>query len=443
MKRIPLVLKDEKGVALVVALLFLTLLSLLGIAGIITSSTDTKIAGNNLSGVKAFYNAEAGAQEARIRLQGSQPSDKIIKDPNYPDSKWSAYILTSGSWTTSNDPDYPSYSTNSYRNYIPTSTSQTNTTVQANSLQSGISYWVKIKHKTEYDAEQEGHTTSKPHYSDLDGNTAGGHTLASPGSIIYYGYRSSSSTTQEEFTSPSTPSTALAEPVEIIRAYGSIGSGVKVVEIQVRRPRGVPIVGALYGDSIGGGGNVQVNGTDNCATSDNVPALAYVNFQTLWPGGSVSCLPTGSEQTQLATPINLTERVDTLQAKATDILTDDHNDYTVGSATDYRIVYCDATVLTPDHQLDLRNVTGYGTLVVKGDLYFSGNLNWHGLIIASGNVDFYGGGSDAKNITGAVLANSTATLQGTVNIHYDSCEVKKANDSMPPVISRWKEDTGS
>jgi Tfp pilus assembly protein PilX len=441
MERIPMLLKDEKGIALVVALLFLTLLSLLGIAGIITSSTDTKIAGNNLSSVKAFYNAEAGAIEVRIRLKGSQPSDKIIKDPNYPDSKWSAYILTSASWTTSDDPDYTSYNTASYRNYIPTSTSQTNTTVKVNSLQSGISYWVKVKHKTEYDAEQEGHTTSKPHYNDLDGNTAGGHTLASPGSIIYYGYRSSSSTTMEEFTSSSTPSTTLAEPVEIIRAYGSSGSSVKVVEIQVRRTRGAPVVGALYGNSIGGNGNVTVDGRDNCATSGNVPALAYFTSQTLWPGGSVTCLPAGNEQTLLAAPIDLAERVNTLQAKATDILTADKTNYTVGTSTDYRIVYCNADALSPDSELDINNLTGYGTLLVRGDVSFSGTIEWHGIIIASGNVEFSGGGT--RNIYGAVLANSTATLQGTVNITYDAFEVKKANDSMPPLISRWREDTGS
>lgn len=442
MKRILMILKDEKGAALVISLLFLTLLSVLGVAGIITSSTDVKIASNYRSSIQAFYAAEAGAEEARIRLKGSQPSDKIIKDPNYPDSKWTAYILTSGSWTTSDDPDYNDYNTAGYRNYIP-DTAQTDTAITANSLQSGISYWVKIKHKTEYDAEQEGHTTGNPHYSDLDGNTTGGHTLASPGSIIYYGYRNSSSTTLQEFTSSSTPDTSLAEPVEIIRAYGSSsGSGVKVVEIQVRRDRGAPVVGALYGNTIGGNGNVTVDGRDNCGASRDLAALAYVTSQTLWPGGSVSCLPAGNETDQVSA-IDLTERVDTLQAKATDTLTADQTNYTVGSATDYRIVYCDATILSPDNQLDLQNAVGYGTLVVRGDLYFSGNLTWHGLIIASGNVDFFGGGSDAKNIEGAVLANSTATIQGKVNITYDSCEVKKANDGMSPVISRWREDTGS
>ena len=440
MKRIPLVLKDERGVALVVALLFLTLLSLLGIAGIITSSTDTKIAGNSLSSAKAFYNAEAGAEEARIRLKGSQPSDKIVKDPNYPDSKWSAYILTSSSWTTSNDPDYASYNSASYRNYIPTSTSQSNTTVQINSLQSNISYWVKVKHKTEYDAEQEGHTTSNPHYSDLDGNTAGGHTLASPGSIIYYGYRDSTSTTMEEFTSSSTPSTSLAEPVEIVRAYGSSGGSTKVVETQVRRLRGAPVVGALYGNTIGGNGNVTVDGRDNCGASSNLPALAFVTSETLSTGGSVELLPDENETDQVAA-INLTERVDTLQTKATNTLTADQTNYTVGSTTDYRIVYCNANALSPDSELDINNLTGYGTLVVRGNVSFSGTIEWHGIIIASGNVEFSGGGT--RNIYGAVLANSTATLQGTVNITYDSCEVKKANDSLSPVISRWKENTGS
>jgi hypothetical protein len=43
-------------------------------------------------------------------------------------------------------------------------------------------------------------------------------------------------------------------------------------------------------------------------------------------------------------------------------------------------------------------VTGYGILIVKGDLQLAGNINWHGIIIATGIVTSSGGGSDAKNI---------------------------------------------
>jgi hypothetical protein len=45
-----------------------------------------------------------------------------------------------------------------------------------------------------------------------------------------------------------------------------------------------------------------------------------------------------------------------------------------------------------DHELRLNNVTGYGILIVKGDLQLAGNINWHGIIIATGIVTSSGGG---------------------------------------------------
>jgi hypothetical protein len=187
-----------------------------------------------------------------------------------------------------------------------------------------------------------------------------------------------------------------------------------------------------------------VDGRDNCST-DQLPAVAYVTEQELCgSGGNITCYPTG-QQTAQVSAIPLAERVAALQKTATDILTqaDEHPGITIGSASDYRVVYIDATVLTPDQQFDFQNLTGYGILAIKGDVYFSGNLSWHGLIIASGQTDFFGGGSDEKNIYGAVLSNTTATLQGKVNVKYDSCEINKANESMTPVTSIWKEKTGS
>lgn len=437
-------ISDERGMVLVVGLLLIVVLSLLGTTAVIVSTTDLKISSNYKTSNQAFYAAEAGVEETRARLKGSLPDTVIIKDPNYPDSKWSAYILTPG-LSSYDDPDYNAYNTANYKNYIPSTTSQTSTVVQSNTLQTGtpiLPYRVKVKHKTEYDAELKGHTPSNPHYSDLDGSTAGGHTLASPGNIVYYGYRDSSSVNPEYFTSTGTPSKNLARPLEIIRAYGSAGNAsARIVEVEVRRPIGISVPGALYGNMIGGGGTVAVDGRDNCGASDDITALAYVTGQTLWPSGSVSCLPAGMETAQVP-QIPIAQRVSALQLAATDILTADGTNLLIGSPSDYRIVYSDATVLTPDQELDLQNLTGYGILVVKGDVYFSGNLNWHGLIIASGNTSFYGGGANEKNVYGAVLSNTTATLQGKVNITYDSCEINKANETMTPVVLIWKEKTG-
>ena len=95
----------------------------------------------------------------------------------------------------------------------------------------------------------------------------------------------------------------------------------------------------------------------------------------------------------------------------------------LGSADDqYNIFLCDGN-------LELNNVedkNGFGVLVVKGDLVFGGNINWHGLIIVTGDNDpntpaiqFNGGGS--QEIRGAVMAAGDVVLKGTPDFWYD-CE---------------------
>ncbi|MFZ4441439.1 MAG: pilus assembly PilX N-terminal domain-containing protein, partial [Syntrophales bacterium] len=87
-------LRDEKGMALVVSMLLIVALLLLGTTAVMTSTTDMKISANYKTGAQAFYAAEAGVEEMRARLKASLlPVTSIIKDPNIPDSKWSAYII--------------------------------------------------------------------------------------------------------------------------------------------------------------------------------------------------------------------------------------------------------------------------------------------------------------------------------------------------------------
>jgi len=72
-------------------------------------------------------------------------------------------------------------------------------------------------------------------------------------------------------------------------------------------------------------------------------------------------------------------------------------------------------------------------------VYFSGNLDWYGIIIASGDVDFSGGGGGDRNVYGAVLAGSVAALYGSMSIQYSSCEVDNATSSGNYRISRWEQ----
>ncbi|OGQ97615.1 MAG: hypothetical protein A2521_10580 [Deltaproteobacteria bacterium RIFOXYD12_FULL_57_12] len=194
----------------------------------------------------------------------------------------------------------------------------------------------------------------------------------------------------------------------------------------------------MYGQSVTGNGNVSVVGNDNCGVESSVPAIAFDLGQSLCCGGSVSATSSAGATIDLPAPLDIAGRVASLTPSQTDVITADANNLTYGSATDYRTVYCDATVLSPDQELDLNGLTGYGILIVKGDLDLGGNLNWHGLIIVSGNVSMHGGGSDAKNVLGAVMAQTTSELQGKVTVNYDSCEIAKASKANTTfTVNRW------
>lgn len=84
---------------------------------------------------------------------------------------------------------------------------------------------------------------------------------------------------------------------------------------------------------------------------------------------------------------------------------------------------------------------GSGILIVDGDLELNGGLSWYGLILVRGKVSFTGGGSEAVNLYGAVLAgedvlavNNTQSdvFGGSINFHYDICALQRSGPQMPP-----------
>ena len=147
---------------------------------------------------------------------------------------------------------------------------------------------------------------------------------------------------------------------------------------------------------------------------------------------------TAGETTQINPAITVNQYVDALESTATVIWGDSDDpaqNIIVGSSSNYEVVFCDATQLS-DQKLDINNLTGYGTLVVKGDVGLAGSTTWYGLIIATGDVEISGNGN---NIHGAILANKVAQLSGNINIYYNSCEIDKANGSYRYSAFRWKD----
>ena len=436
---IKMIYNNEKGMVLPLGLMFLAIISILGTTAVIVTTTDLKIGSNYRTSEQAFYAAEAGIEEARARLRGSSTAASYAGDPSATyDPWWSAYILTSGSWQTSDGPDH----NGSYNNYIPTSFSHTNTTITANSLQTDISYFVKIRHKREYDAEQTGHTISSPQYYDGDGDT-GTNSAATPGNIIYYGYKDNTSTTVEQFT---TSGATEYKPVEIITGCGLSSNSRKIVEIEVKKNPGPPINSALYakGDVTVNGVAADIIGNDNCSMSPPLPPIYTLSPSDTDPATNPEPpneIYSGNpvDPAQGTDDINITDYVDSFKGSATEIITADQNGTNYGDAGNFVTCYCDATSLVPVPGLDMANLTGYGLLLVEGDLRLSGGFNWNGLILVTGTLTFNGGGPNSINIQGAVLANQTIDINGGVNIAYDSCMIDNSLNNQSLEIISWKE----
>ncbi len=435
---------DEEGIVLISVIILMVILALVGTVTVMTTNTENNVSENYKTNTLAFYAAQAGIEEARERLRKPSTSTSYAGDPSAGgnDPLWVSYILALGADSASFDPstDDPNYDAAYTNLYYPLFGNATNTGTATSSLQdsniSDISYWVKIRHKKWSDctaAEQATIDTT---------NSAGG---ASAGDIIYYGFMSSGDSTAVTFTHD-TPVTNICSPIELVTAHGMDLNSNSNTEVQVKKDIRPPVPGAFYGDvtqPMGkGGGNLTIIGDDNC-TTEYVPAIAWTTTDTLsGSGGSTNFQSNGATGAGAASQVpdvDIEAYVNALKPLATVTLTADNTNFTVGGPTDYQIVFCDTSVGSygGNGALDLKTtgIGGYGTLVVNGNLEFSGQCDWHGLVLVNGDMSFSGGGT--KNIWGAAMAESVATLNGTVNIYYDSCEIHKTNLSYTYTTFRW------
>jgi hypothetical protein len=88
-KKLFRIVKGESGVTLMVVMLFLFLMTILGMTMYFMSSTDLKISGNVYKGTQAFYNAEAGISLGISRL------NLKLKDVSDPPVGWDADMFDS------------------------------------------------------------------------------------------------------------------------------------------------------------------------------------------------------------------------------------------------------------------------------------------------------------------------------------------------------------
>src|SRR5258706_16385504 len=76
--------RSERGVALIIAIFSLMLISVVATALIVTSGTQSALKSNYKSAMHAFYDAKAGLEEARGRLWATNPDSAAIMNCVFP-----------------------------------------------------------------------------------------------------------------------------------------------------------------------------------------------------------------------------------------------------------------------------------------------------------------------------------------------------------------------
>lgn len=75
--------QKEGGIALLIAIFILLLIAVVAIALIVSSGTESALAGNYRSSTSVYYAATAGLEEVRARLRPSNPNSFNNTDPNF------------------------------------------------------------------------------------------------------------------------------------------------------------------------------------------------------------------------------------------------------------------------------------------------------------------------------------------------------------------------
>ena len=420
----------NRGFALVAVLLLMAVVGIVTATVLQTTSTEIQISANHKRAVQELYAAEAGLAEARSRLRKT-PGAKttFIEDPApSPDPLWTVYIAESADWSLSVDPEYASRETN----VIPLPGHPTNTVVQPNSLQTDLPYWVKIRHKTEYDAERAGHKTANPHYVDLDGSHAR-HNKSNRGNVVYYGYPSPADTVPVSFTTnTSTPWL----PIEKIVAHGSATNGTVVLEEEVYHLPGPNQLGAVHasGDVSLAGASVTINGHDACGVVGSLPPVAY--------GGTVISTPTIQFNGNPASPqhsAHVPSPSAALTALNTDsvVLNGNQINQQLGSMEVPMTFFADGGLFPQPQGIRIRQTRGFGLLLVDGNATLEGEVRWDGMILVTGTLFLNGFGSGIV-IRGAVWAGEIDQT-GPLTVQYDSCRLKAALLAVPTRVRTWRE----
>jgi Tfp pilus assembly protein PilX len=217
------------------------------------------------------------------------------------------------------------------------------------------------------------------------------------------------------------------------------------IVVTIQPPPSSPATIYSKGDVTGNGSSLTISGNDACGAGTALAPIYTKDPATTNLNGNPTLQGSPSTPQHGMLDIDIPAYIDTLKPGATTV-TADQNNATFGSASNYQTVYSwpDDPAHFNNQGLKLQNVTGYGVLLVKGDLELGGGFQWNGIILVTGSVTLNGGGGNPINIYGQIFSGTSTLTDVTVNgsntIGYDSCKVKKAMAGSPLKVVNWKQN---
>ncbi len=397
-------LSREEGAALITALMFLLILTALGLASIMTSSTEVLISRNDRLDKLALDYANAGVQAAMAQMDAKQLGSSAKTTSAVGSQKWH---------------------------------------FDSGSAQLGIAFMNfsgTIQYRTEDDLHYHGKNTINP----ATGDNYDRPDFGSSNEVVGYcqdcGYASS----------PVGPYNR-SLPVLIITSHGWVGDSsdpqaLATVSVEVAKntinvtsngglesPDCAALVGNInvFGEGTNPG---YISADPSCSPGGgsvviNPPAQVGATLENISTGNFFGVMPSDvrdyATQTFTYTSNDTITNIDTVAGMP-------FGNY----SSNPEIIYVD----NPGHLLTLNNGVGYGILVVTGNLKMTGNISWHGLIYVFGNVQLGGGGAEPVNIDGTVKAGGTTTfLNGNVTVSQDQYILDKiATDGVKTRILNWR-----
>jgi Tfp pilus assembly protein PilX len=372
---------DERGMALVIALLVLLVLTTIGAALMMNVNTESRISGYNVRDAQALSIAEAGVQEAKLRLRNGD----VIDDGN-PRSVTLIFNQVAGS--------IPSVGTDTTA--LPT-LQPTGAYLSYSSAAKNPDV-LMVKYKTSGNAILRYDTTKNPKIQTVSGN-----------------------------------------PIWVIESTGRQGNATRTLHVEVTRSR----INVMARAAIAAKEAIQFKGNINiCGHNHRVdtpaqlaPPACDVGIGQWWESTiHGSCLPGGWSEGTITKTGSAVVQGEPLDWKATqtgfysgpwDALGMTQSDFwawvgqprVVAPVTPSGITYLDndGTKQNASGSYAYNGGYGEGMLYVDGDLQLNGTFNFRGLIYVEGNLSVNGncwilGGLIVKGNQPVKIANGSATI---------------------------------